>query len=73
MKESKKKEPVRARKKAVKNNAYENIFQMVIVASMRAKELYIGEKPFIETNLSKPCLVALEEIKNNKISYKRVK
>lgn len=71
-KESKKKQLSRTGKKAVSPNGLDNVFRLVVLASKRAKELYTGAKPYVETNSTKPCLIALEEIKAGKIRYKEI-
>ena len=70
---SKKKEAVRAKRKIIPTNGLGNAFRLVVLASMRAKEIYAGGKPLIETISTKPCLIALEEIKSGKIRYKDIK
>ena len=60
-------------KKIFSNNALDNSFQMVILASKRAKELANGKKPLIKINSSHPCVIAIEEIKRGKIRCKEKK
>ncbi len=72
-KEAKKKETARAKKKCISTNGLRNTFRMVILASRRAKEILMGDKPLIETANVHPCLIALEEIKKGKVKYKEAK
>lgn len=70
VKEKKKEPSPRHKKKPSSDNGFENIFCQVIMAARRAKELIMGEKPLIDTQLIHPCLIALEEIKRGKVKYK---
>ena len=70
---SKKKELGRAKRKVAVSNGLDNAYRLVVLASMRAKEIYAGGKPLLETTSTKPCLIALEEIKSGKIRYKDIK
>lgn len=63
----------RAKKKPVFENKMDNTFRMVVLASKRAKEIFMGEKPLIETNEVHPCLIAIEEIKKGKVKVKETK
>ena len=66
-------EKSRMKKRPFSSNELDNSFQMVILASKRAKELLNGAKPLIRTNSSHPCEIAIEEIKRGKVGYKRKK
>ena len=48
----------------------DSIYKLVMLACVRAKELNEGAPPLIETKSQKWTTVALEEIKENKITYK---
>ena len=61
------------KEKTLSDNGLDNTFQMVVLASMRAKEIFMGSKPLIRTNSSHPCDIAIEEIKRGKVKYKRKK
>jgi len=63
----------REKKKPVSENKLDNTFRMVVLASKRAKEIFMGEKPLIETNEVHPCLIAIEEIKKGKVKVKEIK
>lgn len=46
-------------------------YTLVMLASKRARQIIGGEKPLIETSANKPVSIALEEIMENKVKYKR--
>ena len=68
-----KKKLSQTKEKSFSDNGLDNTYQMVVLASKRAKEIFMGAKPLIETNFSDPCLIAIEEIKRGKIRYKEKK
>lgn len=72
-KEGKKGGTARAKKKYISTNGLDNTFRMVILASRRAKEILMGDKPLIGTTNVHPCLIAIEEIKKGKVKYKEAK
>lgn len=52
----------------------ESIYKLVILASKRALELAEGQPKLVEANSSlKPSTVALHEIAENKVRYKKAK
>lgn len=46
-------------------------YTLVMLAAKRSRELVEGAKPLIETNSTKPVSIAIEEIIEGKITYKR--
>lgn len=64
---------VREKKRPVPENKLDNTFRLVVLASKRAKEIFMGEKPLIETDEVHPCLIAVEEIKKGKVKIKEIK
>ena len=42
-----------------------------MLAAKRSRQLVDGAKPLIETNSTKPVSIAIEEIMQRKIKYKR--
>ena len=47
-----------------------SIYKLVILAARRAIELSDGAQKLVQTKLTKPTMVALEEIRQGKVSYK---
>ena len=47
-------------------------FELVLIASHRARKLYSGEKPTVDTNNDKNTVIALREIGEGKISIKTI-
>jgi DNA-directed RNA polymerase subunit omega len=54
-------------------NNCDSVYKLVVLASKRAIELSNGAKKLVDSNLEKPQLVAIEEIKAGKIKYKKKK
>ncbi len=48
-------------------------FALVNLAAKRAKRLQRGAKPLVDTESSKPAIIALEEIRAGKIEYEFIK
>ena len=46
-------------------------YTLVIVTAKRSRELIDNSKPIIETSSTKPVTIALEEVVEGKIKYKR--
>ncbi|WP_416198098.1 MAG: DNA-directed RNA polymerase subunit omega [Sporanaerobacter sp.] len=46
-------------------------YTLVMLASKRARQLVDGAKPYIDTDLNKPVSIAIEEIRQGKITYRR--
>lgn len=46
-------------------------YTLVMLAAKRSRELVEGAKPLIETDSTKPVSIAIEEIIQGKITYKR--
>jgi len=46
----------------------ENRFELVLVASKRARQLSMGAEPLVELENDKPTVLALREIAENKIN-----
>ena len=46
-------------------------YTLVMLAAKRSRQLVDGAKPLIETNSTKPVSIAIEEIMQRKIKYKR--
>lgn len=47
-----------------------SVYKLVIVAARRALELSDGAERLVATKLDKPTTVALEEIRQGKVTYK---
>ena len=48
----------------------DSLYKMVLLAAKRALELSQGAPPLVETTQKQPAMVALEEIRAGKISYR---
>lgn len=48
-------------------------YTLVVCAAKRAREILNGECALVESNSNKPVTIALEEIVQDKISYRRTK
>lgn len=46
-------------------------YTLVMLTSKRSRELVNGAKPLIETDSTKPVSIAIKEIVEGKITYKR--
>lgn len=46
-------------------------YTLVMLTAKRSRELVNGSKPLIETDSTKPVSIAIKEIVEGKISYKR--
>lgn len=46
-------------------------YTLVMLAAKRARQLVDGSKPYIETDSKKPVSIAIAEILEDKITYKR--
>lgn len=46
-------------------------YTLVMLASKRARQLVDGAKPYIDTDSNKPVSIAIEEIRQDKITYRR--
>ena len=46
-------------------------YTLVMLAAKRARQLVDGNEPYIDTESTKPVSIAIEEIVEDKISYKR--
>ncbi len=51
----------------------DSIYKLVILASRRAVELSEGAPKLVETDSQKPQVIAIEEIRQGKITYKEKK
>ncbi len=49
-------------------HAVENRFELILAASKRARQISIGQAPFVDQGNDKPTVVALREIAEGKIS-----
>lgn len=54
-------------------NKVESRYTLVVVTSKRARQLIQGEEPLIDTDITKPVSVAINEINEGKVTYERVK
>jgi len=50
----------------------DNRFDLVLLASKRARQLAMGAEPLVPTNKDKPTVVALREIAEGKITAENV-
>jgi len=48
-------------------------YTLVVEVAKRARQLVDGEKPLIEGDISKPVTLAINEVNNGLIYYKRTK
>ena len=46
----------------------DNRFQLILLASKRARQLYMGQNPLVEEENDKPTVVALREIAEDKVT-----
>lgn len=53
------------------DNVGDSRYTLVMLISKRARKIIEGEKPLIETDSFKPVSIALEEVMDGKITYKR--
>lgn len=53
------------------SNIADSRYTLVILAAKRSKELVNGAKPLIEPESSKPVSIAIKEIVEGKITYRR--
>lgn len=51
----------------------ESRYTLVVVTSKRARQLIQGDEPLIDTDITKPVSVAINEINEGKVTYERVK
>jgi DNA-directed RNA polymerase subunit omega len=51
------------------SNKIENVFELINLASMRARELVAGSPKLIQTEIEDPMQIALEEIAQGKITF----
>ncbi|KAJ51501.1 DNA-directed RNA polymerase subunit omega [Clostridium tetanomorphum] len=51
----------------------DNRYSLVVVTSKRARQIIDGEKPLIDTNLTKPLTVAINEIDTGVITFETLK
>lgn len=49
----------------------DNRYALVVVASKRARQLVAGEKKLIDIDSNKPVTIAINEINEDKIIYKK--
>ncbi len=47
-----------------------SVYKLVILAARRAIELSDGAQKLVQTKQTKPTMIALEEIRQGKVSYK---
>lgn len=53
------------------SNIGDSRYTLVMLAAKRSRQLVDGAKPLIETKSTKPVSIAIEEIIQRKIKYKR--
>lgn len=51
----------------------ESRYTLVVVTAKRARQLIQGDEPLIDTDITKPVSVAINEINEGKVTYERVK
>jgi DNA-directed RNA polymerase subunit omega len=51
----------------------ESRYTLVVVTAKRARQLIQGDEPLIETDITKPVSVAINEISEGKVTYEKVK
>ena len=49
---------------------HESLYKLVLVAAKRALEVSQGAPPLVETTQKQPGTIALEEIRQGKVSYR---
>ena len=49
---------------------HDSLYKLVLLASKRALELSEGAPPLVETDKKQPANIALEEIRQGKVSYR---
>jgi len=55
----------------ISSNKIENVFELISLASKRARELVSGAPKLIQTEIEDPMQIALEEIAQGKITVGR--
>lgn len=53
------------------SNHGDSRYTLVMLAAKRARQLVEGANPLIETNSTKPVSIAIEEVIEGKITYRR--
>ncbi|CCQ96052.1 DNA-directed RNA polymerase subunit omega [[Clostridium] ultunense Esp] len=53
------------------SNIADSRYTLVMLAAKRSRQLVDGGKPMVETSSTKPVSIAIEEIIQGKIKYKR--
>ncbi|HSH36170.1 DNA-directed RNA polymerase subunit omega [Schnuerera sp.] len=53
------------------SNIADSRYTLVMLAAKRSRQLVEGAKPLIETSSTKPVSIAIEEIIEGKLKYKR--
>ena len=48
-------------------------YTLVTIASKRARQIILGAKPLMETTLTKPVTIAINEINDGLLTYETVK
>lgn len=54
-------------------NKVDSKYTLVVEVAKRARSLVAGEKPLVETDSDKPVTIAIQEVRENLIKYKRTK
>ena len=50
-------------------SGFDSNYRYILVAARRARQLQNGAHPLVETNTTKPCRIAAEEIEADKVKW----
>jgi len=50
----------------------DNRYLLAMLVAKRAKQISLGAKPMVKSKSKKPIVIALEEIKQGKVSYRTI-
>jgi len=50
----------------------DNRYLLAMLVAKRAKQISLGVKPMVKSKSKKPIVIALEEIKQGKVSYRTI-
>jgi DNA-directed RNA polymerase subunit omega len=51
------------------HHGFDSNYRYILVAARRARQLQNGASPLIETNSTKPCRIAAEELEADKVKW----
>ena len=51
------------------HHGFDSNYRYILVAARRARQLQNGAPPLVETNATKPCRIAAEELEADKVKW----